>query len=108
MRGELQVRLELHDDAHNHHRFYELAVRGRADLFSGPSVLVRYGRVGTRGHSLQLSFDTLDDAIREAASRLQRRSTAERRLGARYQLVSISAPEHLANFAERTQKAFGS
>lgn len=107
MVGELKVRLELHDDAQNHHRFYEIEVWSRRDLFDGPCVQIRYGRVGTSGFGLQLPFESIEGAISEASSRLQRRATAERRLGSPYRLVDIVVSAEFAFLAARVLGSFG-
>lgn len=82
------VRYEAHNDERNHHRFYEVAMA--PDLFGMWLVTVRFGRIGRHGRVLAFSTECGAGALEFARRRLQRRSTAQGRIGCSYREVDRS------------------
>ena len=73
------------DNSRNVARDYHLWMQ--TDLFGWTTVERRWGRIGSRGQSLTLSFE--DKGQAEAVARLiqERRATACKRIGVRYHQV---------------------
>lgn len=88
MGGLLRVRLEAHNPARNHHRWYE--VRLGRDLFGQWVVTIEYGRAGFAGQSLTYSDadpGVVKDIIRHL---LDRRASAPRRIGCAYRTCELT------------------
>lgn len=88
MQGEAVLRLRLVDPARGRDRAYELEVD--RDLFGAFTVTMSHGRWGVWSVSRRVSVAGESQAVAFAATRLRRRSTARRRLGAAYELVAAS------------------
>ncbi len=92
MENLLEVCLEAHHPAANHHRRYEVCV-GK-DLFGDWTLIVRYGRTGQRGQEIRRGSPNA--ALLQALIRkhLRRRLSAPKRIGCHYQLTKLSSIEH--------------
>jgi len=88
MLGEAAIRLRLRDSARGRDRAYEIEVD--RDLFGAFTVTISHGRWGVWSVSRRVSVAGKSDAVAIAATRLRRRSTARRRLGAGYELVAAT------------------
>lgn len=85
----LNMVLEAHNPARNHHRRYELIV-GR-DLFGEWTLTVRYGRIGTLGQSQRFSSRNPGELQRIMRERLRGRRGSSRRIGCSYRLTVCSS-----------------
>jgi hypothetical protein len=91
MDGLLRVRMEAHNPALNHHRWYE--VRLGRDLFGHWVVTIEYGRSGFAGQLLV--FSDADPGVARDLIRhyLNRRASAPRRIGCAYRISELSAAD---------------
>lgn len=83
----MTLAFEAHNAELNHHRRYEISI-GR-DLFDDWCVSIRYGRAGQRGRVEWFGgvlAEPLQAVIRD---RLQRRLSAPKRIGCRYELRDL-------------------
>ena len=90
----MRIALEAHSDELNHHRRYEIEVGH--DLLGDWTVTVRYGRSG--GPLRSLGFADADEASmrRVVRERLQRRLSAQKRIGCAYRPRELSAAPGLS------------
>lgn len=61
------------------------AIAASRDLFGHVIVELSWGRIGTRGQYMRMSFERGDAAARFVARTLRRRSSAKARLGCSYE-----------------------
>ena len=88
MLGEAHIELRLVDRERNRDRIYVIEVDD--DLFGVITVTVTFGRRNAWLRPRRLAVANREEAIRLVQTRLQRRSTARRRLDAAYELVAAS------------------
>lgn len=89
----LNLTLEAHNPARNHHRRYELMI-GR-DLFGTWMLTIRWGRIGTLGQSQRFASRNPRELQQIMRDRLRGRGGSSRRIGCSYRLVSCSASPNL-------------
>ncbi|MCE7798704.1 WGR domain-containing protein [Sphingobium sufflavum] len=82
------VVLEAVDHSRNIARRYGIEVS--RDLFGVMIVRCSWGRIGSRGQSRSVSFDTPHEAGRYVRSVLRRRETAPSRIGVAYRRWELS------------------
>lgn len=92
---EIAIGLEAIDRGRNLARRYNVEVS--ADLFGHHTVDLTYGRIDGWGRTLRLSSPTEAGAVAIVRSRLLRRATAGRRIGAGYQVVRSRIPAEAAS-----------
>lgn len=89
----LNIVLEAHNPAENHHRRYEF-ILGR-DLFNVWLLTIRFGRIGTLGQSQRFSSPNPQDLQKIIRERLKRRGGSSRRIGCSYRLMGCSSSSML-------------
>jgi predicted DNA-binding WGR domain protein len=92
------VGLRAIHDGLNVARFWRL--RADLDLLGRITVVTEWGRIGTRGHTKRMTFDDADNARRQIASSLNRRGTAERRVGVAYAAEGLAGAQAPLPFIE--------
>jgi hypothetical protein len=85
-----RIRLEACDPADGHFRAYR--IDAGIDLLGDWLVDVTYGRIGSRGRSIRYVASDEAEAHRIVGHRLQRRSTAPKRIGVAYELRELADP----------------
>ncbi len=85
-----RVRLEACDPAQ--HRFRVYRIDAGTDLFGHWLVDVTYGRIGSRGRTVRHVAANEAEARKIVRHCLQRRGTAERRIGVGYRIRELTDP----------------
>jgi len=87
-------RIELHaiNPAKNNFRFYR--IESGLDLFGDFLVVIRFGRIGTRGSSRTFVVENADEARLMVAECMKKRQTAPRRIGVEYRIRDLFDPQH--------------
>jgi len=83
----LDIHLEAHNPARNHHRVYRMMVGH--DLLGDLVVLTVFGRAGRDGRHVFRRAASPQQAIDMVTRDLERRATAPRRIGTAYRLVGL-------------------
>ena len=88
------IRLEARNPAKGHFRAY--SIDAAQNLFGEWDIEVKFGRIGRRGRSV--TYSAADDATAATIVRncLQRRASAPKRIGVRYQIRELCDPKEWA------------
>ncbi|WP_010303088.1 WGR domain-containing protein [Candidatus Odyssella thessalonicensis] len=78
-------RLKAIDSDKGIYRWYE--IKQAPDLLGRWSLIISYGRIGRKGRSKVMSFDSLEEKDKFLQKTLRKRLTSERRIGCNYTLI---------------------
>jgi predicted DNA-binding WGR domain protein len=84
----LNITLEAHHAAGNHHRWYSVSVG--IDLLHHWSVRIRYGRCGTRGQERHFAGAEIASMRQVVRKHLHRRLSARKRIGCAYRITALT------------------
>jgi predicted DNA-binding WGR domain protein len=84
----LNITLEAHHAAGNHHRWYSVSVG--IDLLHHWSVRIRYGRCGSRGQERHFAGSEIDLLRKVVRDHLRRRLSAPERIGCAYRIIALN------------------
>jgi hypothetical protein len=91
MRNCWHIALRAENPPANCYRAYDIHID--RDLFALWNITVNWGRIGAAGTAKTITVESLDEAWRILKPMLQRRLTAQRRIGCGYRLVSCCLPD---------------